>query len=71
GNQDESENEPLGNPSRFNQLGKRSRSPIARRLALRFAIHWPSVLTPLQQADKLVDSEQRQHDPRNPAQHRR
>ncbi|MBY0303873.1 MAG: hypothetical protein K2W86_01795, partial [Sphingomonas sp.] len=25
GNQDESENEPLGNPSRFNQLGKRSR----------------------------------------------
>ncbi|MBY0305198.1 MAG: hypothetical protein K2W86_08635, partial [Sphingomonas sp.] len=26
GNQDESENEPLGNPSRFNQLGKRSRA---------------------------------------------
>ncbi|MBY0305575.1 MAG: hypothetical protein K2W86_10565, partial [Sphingomonas sp.] len=43
GNQDESENEPLGNPSRFNQLGKRSK----RALVHYAGWNWPMTAQPM------------------------
>jgi hypothetical protein len=45
GNQDESENEALGNPYRFNQLGKRSSQAVLLGTAANLRSRYPMTVT--------------------------